>query len=416
VSKKAAYFGAEIIELVKKVVGINTELQIYTNGHDNLYPERIERVINASPTAKSATKFFRKYILGRGISLLNNVIINKEKQQTVKEYLKDLTDSYATQNGAFVRVMYDFEIQGETLEPVKSGLEVIPFGYCRLGKPDDKKYSGKIFVYEHWDEKQPKFDDMKAFNVYNPDPKVIKYQVNQCKGNTLAQKIKNYPGQIYFFNPENTIYPLAHIDQAFNDADSENRAAVYKNTILRKGFFGKTVVVTKPLMGSLSDVDVSTLEDEQAISEFHRAKSEADKTSETIKKFIGAENSDGILHLQLEPGDDMKMEDAFYVKNIESNLDDKLFEFTERSTANNIRKAVNCIPSILIERNDNAIFSQSGEALKQAQLSFQDQCEEDRSLIEGVNKKLFKGIKELEGKGTELELLIKVEEKPKEQE
>jgi hypothetical protein len=100
-----------------------------------------------------------------------------------------------------------------------------------------------------------------------------------------------------------------------------------------------------------------------------------------MQSFIGADNADGMLHLEMEfEGDDIKKIINFI--DVNTNINDKLFEYTEKSTANNIRKAFGNIPSILIENNESSVFGNSGEMLKQAKLFYQDQTEEDRDTIE----------------------------------
>jgi hypothetical protein len=52
------------------------------------------------------------------------------------------------------------------------------------------------------------------------------------------------------------------------------------------------------------------------------------------------------------------------IQNIDTNIDDTLFQSTEESSARNIRKAFG-VPSILLEDSDNSIFGNS-ELLTQA--------------------------------------------------
>ncbi|MDV7390552.1 hypothetical protein RZS08_04325, partial [Arthrospira platensis SPKY1] len=52
-----------------------------------------------------------------------------------------------------------------------------------------------------------------------------------------------------FLNDDNEFfYPLSRIDAVITDCDNEHLAGVYKNRLLRKGFFGKTMVVTRNLI------------------------------------------------------------------------------------------------------------------------------------------------------------------------
>ncbi|WP_462250429.1 hypothetical protein [Ekhidna sp.] len=418
----ARLFKASIKELPKEVSNLDTKLPLYKNGADNLYPERIERIIDSSPTASAAVKKARKYTIGKGIADFNKKIINPEKQKTGLDFLTDLGNSYWRQKGAFVHVTYkavsEFKKEDEKLShDLKFTIDtydVIPYTYGRKGKKDDKGHYGKIGVYEGWDSSKgnPKEKDIAWIDVFNPRQDVIRNQIEKAPGKNIGEKIKNYKGQILFFNPSNSIYPLAHIDPAYNDADTEARIAIRNNTGIREGFMGITYVVTPPLMGDYAGMSQSEIDsmDDATKTKYRGIKSEAEGTSEVIESSLGAENNGRTIHLQMQPGDNLaKMEDGFLVKSIESNIKPDMYEKVEKSVANNIRKSINSIPSILIERNESALFGNSGEMLREAKLSFQEECEEDKMLIEGVLETLFKHTEEFKSIGPVLEPLI---EKP----
>jgi hypothetical protein len=53
----------------------------------------------------------------------------------------------------------------------------------------------------------------------------------------------------------------------------------------------------------------------------------------------------------------------FKLEPLQQNVNDKLFEYYEKSRANNIRKTFWNIPSILIEQQEASMFGSSGEAM-----------------------------------------------------
>jgi hypothetical protein len=358
-----------IVELDKRVVDFDKTIGIYKNGFDNLYSERVMRVINNSATAKPSAKLFRKYIVGKGLGdTLNSFVFNKDKQLSLWNAILNIGDSYSYHAGCFVHVNYNLE--GKII----SG-DVLPFEDCRIGKADDKKYSGKIIVYDNWDGSKGTIDKKKfhVIDVFNPNKKVVLSQIEK------AGDIENYKGQIFYYNPYNLIYPLSPIDNVINDADSEYMSSVFKNRSLRKGFFGKKILITPPMVDDNLRVDDTALPTE-ALVEKRNQISERDAFNKNLKKFIGADEIDGLFHMELDlDGDDIEKELKFI--DVETNINDKLFEYTEKSTANNIRKAYNNIPSILIENSDNSVFGQSGEMLKQAKVFYQEQTEEERNII-----------------------------------
>lgn len=369
-SSKARFVSAKLIELFKRVVNFDKSLGVYSNGPNNSYPERVERIINNSATTKPSVKLFRKYIVGKGFGDdLDKFIVNEEKRINLRKYLFNMINSYSYQNGVFVHLNFNLKYK-------ISSVSVLPYKHCLVGKKDDKKYNGKICVYDNWSGEDGDVDKKKiiSIDVFNPDPKVIEAQIKEVKG------LDNYKGQIFFYNPEDTIYPLAHIDNVLNDADSEYRAGQFKNLSLRKGFFGKKIVVTPPMVDGdiryTPDEDLTTAQ----LSEKREGLKERDAFRESMESFVGAENVDGMLHLEMEFEDD-DIEKSIKFIDVNTNINDKLFKHTEDSVSKNIAKSIG-VPSILIDNSDKTIFGNSGALLQNAKEFFQEQREEDIRNIE----------------------------------
>ena len=366
---QAKFVAAKLIELVKRLVKYDKTLGVYTNGYDNNYAERVERIINNSATAKPATKLFRKYIVGKGFDDdLNKFIVNKEHRISLRKFLFNLVNSYAYQNGVFIHINYNLNYK-------ITSLKVFPYKHCLVGKKDDKDWAGKILVYDNWLGENGKVDKKKinVIDAYNPNPKVIKAQIEKAGG------IDDYKGQVFFYNPEDTVYPLAHIDNVLNDADSEHRVGVFKNVSLRKGFFGKKILITPPMVDGELRKPLSELSESEQ-EEKRLSESERENFRKESQSFLGADNSGDFMHMEMEfEGDDI--EKAFKWVDIKTNIDDKLFAHTETSVSNNVAKSLG-VPSILIDNNDKSIFGNSGALLRSAKEFFQEQREEDIENIE----------------------------------
>ncbi|GFR80623.1 hypothetical protein ElyMa_002319500 [Elysia marginata] len=366
------FVGAKLIELYNRLIKYDKSLGVYKNGEDNNYPSRVERIINNSATAKPSINLFRKYIVGKGFgNSLNDFVVNKD-QTTLRRFLFNVAHSYAYQNGVFIHVDYNLNYN-------ITGLKVLPYKHCLIGKKDDKNWSGKILVYDNWQGESGKIDRNKINEVdaYNPNPKVIQSQIKKAGG------IKNYKGQIFFYNPEDTIYPLSHIDNVLNDADSEFRVSQYKNTSLLKGFFGKKMVITPPIVESeLRKPDDQLSEGEVAEKRIKERALESFRNE--LRSFVGADNVDGIFHFELDY-DAEGIDKAIKFVDIDTNIDDKLFAHTERSVSQNIAKSIG-VPSILIDNSDNSIFGNSGALLDAARSFFQEQRMED---IENLTRSIF---------------------------
>ena len=357
------------IQIFNKLARYDKSNKIYLNGVDNSYPDYVESIISESVTASRCAKLMSDYISGKGFGDdANKVIVNKDKELSLLKFTQDISESISEHNGVFIHVNYNGEFD------IKS-MDVIPFPDCRVGKKDGNDYSGKIVVCKDWGES---LQVKKAIeiDVYNSDKKVIRKQIEAAKG------IGKYNGQILYFKFGKYTYPLSPIHPCLKDAESETQASVYKNVSLRKGFFGKTLVVTKPLV-SASETDENYKEQQTQRENFKK----------TLKDFIGAENADGVLHMEME-FDAEKIEDVLFFKNIESNIDDKLFAHTENSVSDNIRMCFNNVPAALIRSQDGKLFGSSGEAINAMKEFYQEQTNDERMMVQEIVNKLMKSFTE----------------------
>jgi hypothetical protein len=86
-----------VFEIVKRLVTWDKKLEIYQNGADNLYPERIDRLINNSVTAKMASEMMVQYVLGKGFGEADNFKVNDS--QKLIDFAIDVADSLVRQRG-----------------------------------------------------------------------------------------------------------------------------------------------------------------------------------------------------------------------------------------------------------------------------------------------------------------------------
>lgn len=362
--------GSAFIRLISKIAKYDKSLGIHYNGVGNNYPDLVEDVISESVTASRCAKLMASYIAGKGFGDdANYTIVHPDKGTTLLKLTQDIAESIADHNGFFVHMNYDgnYDI---------INLDVLPFSDCRIGKKDDNRYAGKILVCDDWSDSK-KSKKAKVVDVFNDDPKVIESQIQKAKG------IGKYNGQILFVKFGKYTYPLAPIHPCIKDAESETQASIYKNKSLRKGFFGKTLVVTKPLV----DEELRDTEGD----DYQKQVDARTKFRETIQEFIGVENVDGVMHLEIEF--DEKVEDEVFFKNIDSNINDKLFAHTENSVSDNIRMCFNNVPAALIRSKDGAMFGSSGEAIKAMKEFYQDQTNDERMIVEQTVNKLMKNFK-----------------------
>ena len=363
-----------LLDIVKRLTPFDKKVGIIRNGDDNSYPERIERYINNSVTAKSAANIMATYLAGNGFGeVADDVIVNKKLKTTLQRFTQKVAKSIAKQRGVFIHINYNANFQF-------SSFDVIPYNHCRLGKKDDNKYAGKIGVHSNWSEGRIKTDEVSFVDVFNPNKEVISEQVKNKDG------WEKYKGQILYVNLDDEYdYALSTIDAVTYDCDSESQSAIFKNKSLRKGFFGKTMVITKPLAGNLEDYGT----DDEGRALYNQAQSERTAFKETIDGFIGAENTGGALHIEMEnESDDINA--AIKFENITSDINDKIFEYTENSTFKNILMAFNNIPTGLV-RSDNSLFSASSDALQVMKETYQENTSMERKAVEQLIQLLMKG-------------------------
>ncbi len=387
---------ASIVEIDSRRTRLNKKLGIIENGEDNLYAERAQQMVSNSVTAKMAASIMATYIAGKGFGDAFDMFEiqprGKGKQAIkLKGFAQKLARSFAIHRGAFVQIFYN-----ALNEP--SRFKLLPYTHCRLGKKDDDDYNGKILIYRDWAKANTKEikDNAICIDVFNPDKKIVAAQMENAGG------VLKYKGQIMFinFDEDEFDYPLCQADAALNDCDSEAQASVFKNRSLRRGFFGKTMFITKPLTGNLEDYETPEL--------FAQAESEREEFKRTLDEFMGAENVGGTLVVESDAADGDTLDDALKVQNITSDIDDKLFEHTEESTQKNILVSFNNMPAGLV-RSDNTLFGTSGEAFKQMKEVYQENTIHERTILENVVSDLVSLIK-----GEEIKLkvipLIKIEE------
>jgi hypothetical protein len=364
----------KLLDIFQRLTVYDKQLGIILNGEDNAYPERMEAYINNSVTTKTAVNIMSSYIIGKGFNEeYDKIVVSKKNKTTLLKFGYKVAKSIAKHRGVFIHVNYNLNYKIDSFD-------VLPYTHCRIGKKDDNKYNGKIGVCSNWNK--AKNSDIDFIDVFNENEEVIKAQIDKCKGENEAEKIKSYKGQIWYYNlDEDYDYALSTIDAVYNDCDSEAQASIFKNRSLRKGFYGKTLIVTNPLTGTENDYDTPEL--------YRKALSERKNYKDTIENFIGVENSGGVLSIEKEFNDDQKLEDVFKVIQLDSNIDDKIFEYTESSVFKNILMAFNNLPPALV-RSDNALFGSSGEALKEMKKMYQDNTTMERYLLEQIVSKLMR--------------------------
>jgi hypothetical protein len=354
---------ATLIELFKRQTPYREQDKVFWNGEQNNYPEEIERVVLNSPTGARAFQMFTKFIFGNGISEAEN----KELRggNLLSEVAKNVVDDVALQNGAFIHVAYGIDTETGDFIPVLP--KSLNYEMCRISNSDDDDNAGMI-LHKHFN----KFDvnvprkqknREKWYYPFSKKQSVIKAQINKdakeagYEGEDWTEKLQYYRGQVMYLNLTPKFrYAISKFDSVFNDLDTENRISIYTNSMTRKGFMGKTAILTKGL-------DTEQAED----------------VKEQIAEWLGSENASTVFHLDVEQAENLS--DVLHIEQVQSQFNDKQFEFSDKRLRRNILGAANNLPQELAFSDNGSMFD-SGEKYTQLKEFYWEQCEWERQKIE----------------------------------
>jgi len=330
-------------------------------GADNDYPQMMELGINGSSSAKAAANVYSKFLGGEGFvnENINEIVVGKDqrgKDITARDLLRQICASVSKNQGFYVH--RNVNKKGET-----GTVHLKPFKNCRFSTPDGRGYSAKILVHDNWgkDKDLGKFkkEDVVSYGVFSNDINVISAQY---------QGDDNFKGQIYFqFLDNEYFYPLNTFDECYLDVDSDQQLALYKNRQLRNSFFEKILARVQP---GITTTDENGNEIENG------------GVADDLIGFLGADaETVMVIEDDINPDTNEFYKNSFQLENIKGNADPKLFDGFESSIPNNIRKAVNNLPNLLVEISDGIFSGQSGEAIKQATAFYNAMTDDDRALI-----------------------------------
>jgi len=358
---------AKFIELYTRVIKKEGDKDdsIFYNGENNLYPNEIELAILNSPSGKNASKMMAKFISGKGV--LNDVIVNEEKNYNLSKIVKIASTDISRQNGVYFHIGQKLN-DALQLVPV---LDVLEYTKTRIGKEDDNDNITKYWFKD--------FAKTKSFIGGNDKKDEIFYYPFSDKKNVILEQIKAdyklsgakdlevdlsimlpyYRGQVYYMNltPEFK-YALSPFDAVYNDLDTEARISMYLNRSTRQGFLGKTYILT----AGLDEADIEKLE--------------AD-----IKLWLGSENVGGAFTYHGSATDDI--DKIFKINQVKAEIDEKLFTETKATIKSNIYAAANNIPEQLI-KSDNTLFGTSADTYVEMKKFYTEQTLDERTELENT--------------------------------
>lgn len=372
---KVKHIRATLIEISKRLIKLTSadKERIYFNGENNMYAEEMDAVINASPTALSATRLMSTYICGSGFALDGEKIekdslpiLNKSKNLSLYDITEMSARSLARQGGVWIHRSVLFN--ETTMDFETKSIDVIDYVMCRKGSEDSDENKGKIFV-KNWEGRGSKMDEYYYPFSDNKDViySQIKYDAKKAgvsENADIYEQLKHYKGQVLYVNttPEYH-YAMSPLNAVFNECDSEAKIMDYTNIQARSGFYGKTIVVTQGL-------DPEDIE----------------QTDKDFRDFMGSEGSSSLYKLDISETDNIQ--NVIHVQQLKPQYDDKLFTQTEVRIRKNILASCNNIPEPLIYAGSGSMFGVSEGTYKEMKDFYSEQTAPFREKLEGAYKLL----------------------------
>lgn len=199
-------------------------IQWYTR--NNLYPQIVEAVRDRSYTIKSACDRLSKFLRGEGFEdkSLADLVVNS-KGLTGNGLLKAIAPDAASFSGSFV-VHLGVNMLGQY-----NNISVWPLQNWRFGLPDEQ---GDLHDYKYnsnWEQDPYKeISNAKKITEYpkfNPDPEVIKEQIEQWG--------LDYPGQVFYITPLEDQYPLATFDSVLDQGQTQEEIGLFRLASIQNG-------------------------------------------------------------------------------------------------------------------------------------------------------------------------------------
>lgn len=195
----------------------------------DMFPVELSRLVQGSPTATSCLSTLTDFITGEGFNHgaeLENLILNKQGLKFF-QFHNICSGSMAHKWGVASIVRFN-KVGGIT--------EVfdIPFGYCRLGLPDDNGVISKIKYNPYFGTSLYRKNDTVEFDVFNPIQAPVQ----------LAKNSK-WKGQIFWMgirDDKHPFYPVPDYYSAKHWMSVEKNAGEYFDENLVDGFLQDVVM------------------------------------------------------------------------------------------------------------------------------------------------------------------------------
>ena len=223
-------------------IGYVSRFKMQAYGYDNLYPQNLARITEASGTAMLCLNRYARFIEGYGFDsdILAALAMNQQGD-TADDLLRNVSGDLARFGGFALHVNYN--VLGQV-----SSVSHVPFENCRLEETDDNGNVAHVLLHPDWEQKKTRNGKrlmvnektIERINTFNPDPDIVLEQIENAGG------IDSYKGQILWQSLDGQfIYPTASYDSAITEISTDEGLGNVKMRNVRNNFLVSCMLVTK---------------------------------------------------------------------------------------------------------------------------------------------------------------------------
>lgn len=265
-----------------------SRFRMQTYGNDNLYPQNMRMITNASGTTELCLGRYAKFIEGYGFlsELLADMTASADGTR-MDDILHYVSQDLARYGGFAVHVNYNVLCQ-------ITEVNFVPFENCRLEEADDAGEVAHILVHPDWSGKLRRSgksvlvneNNITRYNVFNPAPEVVGKEIMNAGG------IDKYNGQVMWCSMcGKNVYPTPIYDAALSEISTDEGLGNIKYRNTRNNFLVSCMLIAKKGLPDISG-DEDKEDDGQIISE------------DDLRDFQGDTNTGKIMYIELENDED----------------------------------------------------------------------------------------------------------------
>ena len=310
----SSFFIGDELVLNRLPEPIDVSRKIKQYGESNLYPQIVHSILLRSPLTKSAVKLLADFFKGDGFEQSGDVVLN-HFGQTLNDVLSKAADDLAEYRGFAIHL--NFNAAGVPIE-----LTPVPFGYIRLGLPDNTGFSKDCKISNNWESVNSRdFSD-------GWDENIQTFPLWQPFGFSPTSK-----GAIFYYSDLGPAkYPLCSFDPILDNAQSDAENQLFELNNLINGFHSGTIFK-----------HFGPFENDRA----------KDRFLEQIKSMTGAKGGNSSMVLEV----DETIAAAAMVEVLPANNNDTLFTQTTINIRDRVQQFFNIPGGLLAVSPTGSVFT-----------------------------------------------------------